>query len=320
MLDTSRLRAQLQDRRNRVLRAHPQTVETELGSLLRFIEERPLLAGALESLRDECPGFEVDGWIEAHFQQNQIKIPDEEPCRARLYEGILRAAVDDEQYIVSITRHLSNGQVPERVETFNQHFVEPFVRLIDDRLEEGDFLLALLARYRHEVSWFRRAELHAAAGQSGQSEKVLDTDLRRSLFEMGVDYPFSQPRSPSGEPDIVVGAEDPKPIEVKLFDPDRDYGVNRVRQGVRQAYDYAGDFGHGVGYLVIFNYAEHPLELPSDDANAAWPPRLVVGNRTVYLITVDLNPPQEPSSRRRAVTPIVLMRDELLPNDGLSTR
>ena len=135
---------------------------------------------------------------------------------------------------------------------------------------------------------------------------------------MGVDYPFSQPDSPSGEPDIVVGAEDPKPIEVKLYDPARGYRTNRVRDGVRQAFDYAGDFGHGVGYLVIFNYAENSLELPNDNADSAWPPRLVVGNRTVYMVTVDLNPPKQSSSRRGPVNPIELTRDELLPNDGPS--
>lgn len=282
---------------------------------MRFIEENPLLAGALQGLRDECPGFDHGAWLEENFKQNQIRIPDAEPCRARLYEGILRDAVADEHFIVSITRHMSNGQLPERVEVFNAHFVEPFVRLIDDRLEEGNYLLDLLVRYRHDVGWFRREELADAAGRTGSSETVLDKDLRRFLFEMGIDYPFSQPASPSGEADVVVGGDDPKPIEVKLYDAERGYRANRVRDGIRQAYDYAGDFGHGVGYLVVFNFEEGPLEFPNDGADDVWPPRLIVGNRTIYMIAVDLTVPSEPASKRPAVDPLRLSRAQLVPQD-----
>ena len=57
------------------------------------------------------------------------------------------------------------------------------------------------------------------------------------------------------------------------------YGVDRLRSGVQQAYDYAGDSG-GAGYLMIFNFADRPLELPNDDSEARWPRGSRIRSRT----------------------------------------
>lgn len=56
-------------------------------------------------------------------------------------------------------------------------------------------------------------------GQKG--EDVLNRDLRRFLFESGIDYPFSQPRLPGSQVDIVANleTEDPLVLENKIVYP-----------------------------------------------------------------------------------------------------
>jgi len=60
--------------------------------------------------------------------------------------------------------------------------------------------------------------------------------LRRFLFEQGIDYPFSQPRSASGQSDVVamVDEDDPLICEVKLYNG-RNSSKRYVAKGVQQA-------------------------------------------------------------------------------------
>ena len=44
---------------------------------------------AVKPLRDGCTDCDVDDWTDERFDDDAIAIPDREPCRARLYEGVL---------------------------------------------------------------------------------------------------------------------------------------------------------------------------------------------------------------------------------------
>ena len=76
---------------------------------------------------------------------------------------------------------------------------------------------------------------------TGLGEAHLDRVLREALFDGGLDFPFSQPDSPSGRADVVSldDSEDPLVLEVKVFDPDRGKGRSHLRQGFHQVLRYA---------------------------------------------------------------------------------
>jgi microcompartment protein CcmL/EutN len=110
----------------------------------------------------------------------------------------------------------------------------------------------------------------------------------------------------------VAGLEgdDPLVLELKLYDG-VDYGVAYVGQGVTQAYRYAEDYGKSVAHLVIANLSDEVLDLPSDGGEGDWPPRLQVGNVTIYLVVVQVRPLKSASKQGKAQVKTVARKDLL---------
>ena len=150
-------------------------------------------------------------------------------------------------------------------------------------------------------------------------EANLDRVLREALFDGGVDFPFSQPASPSGRADVVSldDSDDPLVLEVKVFDPDRGKDKGHLRQGFHQVLRYASDYQQNVGYLVVFNCFDNQLVLPSDDsAVREFPPRIVYDGKTFFLVAIDLGADRESASREKPSARAVISRTELIgPND-----
>ena len=185
-----------------------------------------------------------------------------------------------------------------------QLFVTPIYHYLIDQLEASSTMLYILLRYKRWAEWFeaeRLRKVYECAGEGG-----LDCDLRRFLFESGIDYPYSQPHSPGGRADIVaeLGTDDPLVLEVKVWDSTKDYKENRCRDGLRQVMDYATKYGKDRGYVVVFNLDPVPLEFVSPQNTGEWPPRLEHGSRTYYFIAFDIVEQREPVSERDKGKPV----------------
>jgi hypothetical protein len=143
----------------------------------------------------------------------------------------------------------------------------------------------------------------------------LDRDLRLFLFDQGIDYPFSQPKSASGQVDVVAGVDgdDPLVCEIKLFDAGS-YGKPYLAKGLQQAVAYAHDYGKTTAYLVIVNLADQHLDLPSDEPGQ-WPPRLEVTGVTVFMVPVRAKP-QPSASKRGPLRPVQVARSELIRSES----
>lgn len=181
-------------------------------------------------------------------------------------------------------------------------FVVPLYNYLAHQLEGAGETVHILLRYKRWAEWFeaeRLREIYTLSGERG-GETGLDRDLRRFLFESGIDYPFSQPRSPGGQADIVaqLDTDDPLVLEVKVWDSSKGYGENRVRDGLRQAMQYADSYGKDSGYVVVYNLDREPLAFISLVSTEEWPPRLEVGGQTFYFIDVHIAEQTEPVSQR----------------------
>ncbi len=118
---------------------------------------------------------------------------------------------------------------------------------------EPSNVLYLLEKYKRRVEWFHHDELLTRLrADSRQSEDAVEAHLREYLFDQGIDYPFSQPRSPGGRVDVAadIGEERPLILELKLFDLARSYGKRYLRKGFRQIQTYADDYGQSVGSYI----------------------------------------------------------------------
>ena len=164
-------------------------------------------------------------------------------------------------------------------------------------------MLYLLWRYKRWAEWFEAERLREVYGSDG--ENGLDHDLRRFLFESGVDHPFSQPRSPSGQADVVAGLEthDPLVLEIKVWDSQKPYKVDRVRDGLRQAIAYTDDYGKDVGYVVVFNLDPLPLQFIGE-ANSTELPARIVKDHTYYFLSINIAEQKKPASQRDKGKPV----------------
>jgi len=57
-----------------------------------------------------------------------------------------------------------------------------------------------------------------------------------------------------------------------------------LAHALRQAFNYAKDYGEPSAYLVIFNISLRDLIFEQSSSDA--PPRLVIGDKTVFLVTI----------------------------------
>jgi hypothetical protein len=165
------------------------------------------------------------------------------------------------------------------------------------------------------VEWFEAGELYSLYEQdTAHGEDLLDRHLRRYLLDQGTDFPFSQPRSPSGEVDVAaaLGSDDPLSLEVKLFLPDAAKDKAYVRQGFSQAYRYASDYGLPVGYLLAFNLTPRALVFEAEEKRPGSPPAIHVGDKTIFLIAVDSHPDRPSASKDRKLGHVVITEKYLL--------
>lgn len=211
---------------------------------------------------------------------------------------------------------------PEALARFTRQYVVPICNYLVDQVEDGSTVLYLLLRYKRWAEWFEANRLRQEYEEAGahHGEDVLDRDLRRFLFESGIDYPFSQPHSPGGRADVVARLEtdDPLVLEIKVWDSNRSYTDNRVRDGLRQAIDYTARYGKSRGYVAVFNLDPQPLVFlgsPQTDQDFA---RLALGSSTYYFIAIDIAEQSAPISQRDRGQPVraneILLTDLLEPS------
>jgi len=131
-----------------------------------------------------------------------------------------------------------------------------------------------------------------------RGEKLLGLKLYEFLFSEGIDI-HVEPWSASGEADMV-GSQDGEErlvADAKIFNPEKSKGATYVVQGFRQIYQYTADYNEPIGYLVIFNTSKRQLRFAI--SYAADPlPRVVVNNKTIFFVVIDIYPHEASASKR----------------------
>lgn len=285
----------------------------EAGYFRRFIEGTPPLKAIVDALNRSLPQLDPGAWIDQHMGHDQYDWPETEEGRAKVAWGLISSWQSQNDPIQSAFSFSSERNINDALREMTGAVVEPFVEYLQAQLGAESDVLYLLDRYRRRVEWFEQARLHSqCTAEPRKCEEVYDTDLRRFLFEQGIDYPFSQPASASGRADVVSGLEtdDPLVCDVKIFDgADRD--VAYLSKGVQQVLQYALDYGKTAAHLVVVNLTDTDLEFPSDGVPGEWPPRLEVGGVTIFLVAVR-GKPRPSASRQGRGRAVSIGRDDLV--------
>ena len=317
MLYMYNLRVKLQERRNRLHKVGYQQYATELTLFVEFLEQNSHL-NALVTTLGQSASVDFDQWKQEHGARF-TNFPASEIDRANLCFCILRECAEDLEGRAAI--NWANSFSAERhfddmLNDFNDTVLDVFWHYLDDRIDEAGDVLHLLERFKLKAEWFQRDELwQVYCGDTSSGEQNLDRVLRQALFDGGVDFPFSEPASPSGKADIVAlgGTQDPLVLEVKIFDPNLSKGKSHLRQGFHQVLRYASDYQQAVGYLVIFNCSENQLVLPSESSDdGEFPPRIVHDGKTLFFITVDISGDRDSASSEDPRGRVEVARSDLV--------
>ena len=312
------LQVRLQERYRRLYKVDSQLYKHEAGYLVKFIQSAPALRYLIEDVERCEPELDPGAWVSERFSRHKAEWPESEAGRAKVAWHLLQrwAREDDSAAMFGLMLDRSQKNMGVAAHTATEAVIEPLIGFLQERIGEGSDILYLLERYVRRVEWFEQQRLFGAyQADSTRGETIYDTDLRRFLFDQGIDYPFSKPRSPSGESDVVANIEgdDPLICEVKLYDA-KSYGKAYLAKGVQQAVAYARDFGKTSAYLVVVNLSAKHLRLPTDDLPKEWPPRIDVGGVIVFIVQVR-GLPQPSASTRGTAQVIVVTKDDLLRTD-----
>jgi hypothetical protein len=315
----------LRERLRRLLVAHYTGAVQEVGLTVGWINQRPALRTLLAEAERAEPDLDFDQFETAvRNARRGLNWPNRtEEGRAslvwKLMQRIAANSDPDGSVAVSYARGVSWGtkNLNDSWREFTERIIEPLFNFLTERVGTESSVLYILERYVRRIEWFDRKELYDRAVADGQkTEEVYDTDLRRFLFSEGINMPFSQARSASGESDIVseLDGDDPLVCELKVFDA-AGRGKRHLGGGVHQAVQYATDYGKNTAYLVIVNISGRPLTLPTDGDPKVRPPFLDVAGVRVHLVAVRAKPTAS-ASKLGKPAPITIARDDLIDPDA----
>lgn len=293
------LRYELQVRKDRLFKVAIDAFNEELKIFFEFLRSKPLLNGLLEELRLNLPDFKTA--YTNMVNKRRIILPTTEKERVRLclsfLEHCMNEGTEDESSQIGIELGHTMNFV-EGTHFFIEQFFMPFYEYLDQHIEDLGSVLYIIEKFKLRSQWFERERLLSLYNSdTSTGEAKLDKELRKFLFDNGIEYPFSTPASDSGRADIVASLHTPDPviIEVKVFDG-ASRGRSYIRQGFRQINEYATDYGKDVGYLVIFNVCDKELRFSLDCSDK--PPRISSNNKTIFLIDIDIYHDILPASQR----------------------
>lgn len=349
MYITHNLRTNLQEWRNRLYNTPADychiSLKSELNAFLKKIQEKPAISSILLELDSQAstlqptPFHEYQQAIEEQIDTSYYILQDREfnDSREKAMHYYQFLKVMQKQNSELFIRFLWKS-CEKKGDTIQHNFVrmylDPLIYYICDQLGECSSVLYLLLKYKTRCEWFYEKEIRElyentkrdiAGGEKNYIESVqkpkkrdfreerLNKDLRKFLFDQGIDCAFLDPLSPSGKADVValLDSQDPLVLEIKIFDREKDYNKDRIISGFRQIVSYSNDYNKPIGYLLVFNMDKAELDLVAKENDKSLPPRVVFAGKIYFIIIVNIPPFSEPASKRGQVDKITIREEEL---------
>jgi hypothetical protein len=131
-----------------------------------------------------------------------------------------------------------------------------------------------------------------------RGEKRLALKLYEYLHSQGIIFTI-EPKSASGKADLVSSQISSEPLiaDAKIFNPEKGKSAPYILKGFRQIYQYTSDFNEPIGYLIIFNTSDKQLRFVLA-SNTDLLPKVVVNNKNIFFLVIDLYPHETSASKR----------------------
>jgi len=309
------LRTDLQEWKNRLVRADYNQLGHQLRYFVNNIESNKILNGIVSNIVNQY-NFDFD-YFEKKFKERR------DVFHKTIYENDIEQASFCYQLLKYIHHKIGNydvhktyvfGDYQNTKNTLIDDIVTPIIYYFHDKLDKSNSIIYLLEKYKRRVEWFTRKELAKKYNNAEKEyENLLEEDLRLFLFDQGIDYPFSTPKSASGRGDIIGAIETDNPliVEIKIVDKNKKYGIDRIKSGFHQIVKYTEDYSKDVGYLVIYNFDKVRYDFKFKENSNVFPPMLIFNNKVYYFIIIDMYS-DETASKLGSVEKIEITEDELI--------
>lgn len=291
------LRSKLQTRFQAVKGSSYNNLQGELKLLLDFLIKDHITKSIIEDLK--TVRVDVPEWKDEVNKSGNISWPTDYRKRAALVLKVAQefSIASNPASDLDLFPSLSSSHLVDQKDFFIDTIIQPLDDYFDEQIDSGNLPLYLLNKFKARCEWFDSKRLLSKfQNDKKHGEALLDLELRKYLFDQGVDYPFSTPLSPSGRADVTANldTEDYFIIEVKVFDA-KSYGKSYIRSGLKQINDYTRDYNKEFGFLVIFNVSEKELSFNLKSGTNF----INIGDKTIFFITINIANPEEPASKRK---------------------
>ncbi len=315
----------MQTRKSRVFRADRSTFLLELRGFFDFLRTKPMLRGLIEELHFGGTEFTKDDILLLGPNIPSSEIQRVKHCLRVLDYFVMLEENQLTEFVVRFCYRISGidtglGKGDVRATAINllrDTFFLPFYEYLDEHIEDYGIILYILQRFKFRTETFDGEHIYTLyKSDPKRSESLLDKEVRKFLFDQGVDYPLSTPLSTSWRSDLVADlhTDDPLVLEIKILDLERGYDRSYIRKGFRQIYDYANDYNKNVGYRLIFNASEVDLNF---NLRSKSEPKIELNGKTFYIVVVDIYPDTVPSSKKVKLKPYTIEESFLVSEEGL---
>ncbi|MCH4824610.1 hypothetical protein ML462_15660 [Gramella lutea] len=278
---------------SRVQNSTIDNFQFDLKFLLKNIENNATIQGViLEAVKkyflDEKELKTLDEDLQIDFYEIET---DSLEHRAAICYQLTKFMANEYNYKLNTLTHFNFGNYHQTQDRICSDLILPFIQFIADSLENSNSIVYLLEKYKKRTEWFTSERLlNQYTIQTKNYEDSLEEDLRLFLFDQGIDYPFSTPKSKSGRADIVgnIDTSDPLIVEIKIFDREKKYGKNRIVEGFTQIRQYTENYNKTQGFLVVFNFDKAQINFELNDEQTFYPPLLTINNKNYYFVVVDV--------------------------------
>jgi hypothetical protein len=310
------LRTNLQEWKNRLYRSTYGQFGNQIKYLLTNFKSNKQIAGILLETKSKYP-FDIEALKKVADEENDIsdiklenEIQQTAFCHQFLDYFTSNVSYDLHHYLL-----FQRNDFGETRDKIIEDLISPIIYFLHDKLDKANSIIYLLEKYKRRTEWFTKNDLLREYTSALKNyEQIFEDDLRLFLFDQGIDYPFSTPLSASGRADIIgeIETDDPLVVEIKIFDRNKNYGKDRIKDGFTQVLKYANDYNKDVGYLVIYNLDKAELNLAFNESNNMFPTSINFNNKTFYLIIINLN--TGISASKQGTTEVIEFKEEELFN------
>jgi len=200
-------------------------------------------------------------------------------------------------------------QWTEALTSFMNVIVDPLILHLESALGTRSSMLALLKHYKSKVELFNRDDITV---RMAQNKKNAERAAKLHLFEYLHDNRlvfFVEPTIGEDEPDLIAlqGTDDPLIVEGKIFQEDK----RAITSGFHQVYRYTQKYHAPIGYLIVYNTKERPIEIHGDGVEANIQYVRLPSGVMIFFIIIETMPNPKSASKRPRHNPIVVERNEI---------